>query len=169
MESYIQSEIRQIEEWEWILERPFFTIERKSLYGLHCFVTGLSLAKSDIFYKDNGEDFTLWLSNELMGQVNNSFQHALLEANDDDEKAFDIWAGWFKTYKAKKKVEAESAFDLQEEINKEIDQEIIADLKKYQKEDEQNAIEILLAAIQNAIANNVPFPELKKEQNDSNT
>lgn len=129
IENYPCDNIRQIEEWEWILERPFFMIERKSLYGLHCFVTGLCVGGSKIFYEDYGAEFNQWLSSELNWVVENSFAYALGLAGGDDVKAFDIWAGWFKTYKAKKKVEAELLASLQEEITKEIDQEVLAELK----------------------------------------
>lgn len=109
--------------WQFILSQPGTYFGKKSLYGLQCFITGLTFAKSDVFYTDKGEEFNLWLSKKLNVYIANSFHYALLEAEDDDEKAYDLWTLWFVSYKGHKDAEKDLTTPL--EINSEFDREVM--------------------------------------------
>ena len=97
----MNNEIEVLSGWESVLHRPSLYIGKHSIYGLQCFISGLSITNSNIFFNDFGFEFDTWVRKKLsVGKNNKSFEHALEQADGDDEKAFGVWADWFKEYKS---------------------------------------------------------------------
>lgn len=92
--------------WETILNRPGMYMGKKSIFGLVCFIAGIEIANlsnphaKDVFDVDWWE-FEKWIQQKFKRKAfRRSLYLALDDAGNDDEKAFDIWADWFKEYKA---------------------------------------------------------------------
>lgn len=98
--------------WESILDRPGMYLGKKSLYGLRCFIDGILTGRRNGIYagadvtKDNifdvdWIDFEKWVNQKFRRKgFERSHTLALEQAGNDDEKAFDIWAGWFREFQA---------------------------------------------------------------------
>lgn len=101
--NYLATKIKVLSGWECVLNRPCMYIGKRSIYGLECFLAGLSVAKSNMFFEDaQGTDFNSWLRKKFPAASKTTFECALDEASGDDEKAFDIWCEWFREYKNSK-------------------------------------------------------------------
>lgn len=111
---YPGDEIKIVSGWEHILQRPGMYMGKKSIFGLQCFLGGIQLAggfvcgqrDDDKVFEMVGDDwfnFEQWVQKKtkFKGRLR-SFDIALHEAGNDDEKAFDVWADWFKEWKKEK-------------------------------------------------------------------
>jgi hypothetical protein len=109
--------IKIIKGWESILQRPGMYMGKKSIFGLQCFVHGIQLADGfrcgarddDKVFEMKGDDwfnFEQWVRKKSKKKAQNirSFDFALMDAGNDDEKAFDVWAEWFKEWKKETQV-----------------------------------------------------------------
>lgn len=82
---------------EFLRERPHVYIGKKSLYGLQCFISGLRCGGQNEF-KVDFFDFDRWFLKRNRKRES-SFVAATTQAGGDDEKAFDVWFGWFAEYR----------------------------------------------------------------------
>ena len=98
MKKYPCDNIKVISGWEAVLHRPGMYLGKRSIYGLECFICGLRCANCDMFFNDHqfdhGFEFENWVHDQIGIKKKNkrSFELALEQAENDDEKAFDIWA-----------------------------------------------------------------------------
>ena len=104
---YPGDEIKVIKSWEIMLSRPGMYLGKKSIYGLQCLIEGIRMANyanphaKDIFEVDWLE-FEKWVWDKTKTDTIRSLNIALKLSDDDDEKAFDLWAEWFREFKAQK-------------------------------------------------------------------
>ena len=87
--------IRDLAVWEGVLKRPVYYIGKKSIYGLRCLITGMRVNDPWAFDLDGFEEWhrTQFAASKI------SFEFALAMSNNDDEKAFDLWAEWYTEFK----------------------------------------------------------------------
>lgn len=99
--NYLQTEIPVLKGWECVLKRPAMYLGKQSLFGLECFLCGLLCANSNFFFEEQEQFyFEIWVRKKFSPEEGGkSFDLARKVANDDDSKAFDVWADWLKEYK----------------------------------------------------------------------
>lgn len=95
MSNFMCDNIRVLALWEGVLKRPIMYIGKKSIYGLRCFITGMRMIDPYAFDLDGFEE---WHRTQFAA-IKISFEFALAMSNNDDEKAFELWAEWYTEFK----------------------------------------------------------------------
>ncbi len=80
-------------------QSPGMYIGVKSVTRLQCFFTGVKVSRGDMFAIDVA-DFEEWVVCKTGKNLNGkSWMVALVMADNDEEKAFDLWAEWYHEFK----------------------------------------------------------------------
>ena len=103
MSNFLCSNIEVLDGWDAIFRRPSMYLGKISLYGLECYVNGMMHANFKWLkrYEVMGVDidaFEMWVRKKYSSSLK-SFELALGEAKQDDERAFEVWANWLNEFR----------------------------------------------------------------------